>query len=482
MEDKGGGSPSPMFNINDSGISDITPNDSSNIGYIEISHNESNTVMEQDTEVRVLTGNKKKVLVKYSYRCKGPFEVYLESNLENKNIGNSHNLALAKFVYDLGINDVQKILKKGKNRISVCFKNYLSANKFLEQLENDGRYNVFIPNNRVTCKGIIKQVDLDFDTNLIKKYISSNINEIDILDVRRLKRRKMLDNNTSEYVDTGTICITFSGTSLPREISICGLIYAVTPYILPVVQCFKCLLFGHTQKLCKGKEKCQNCSILLEKHNKEMCLKKCMHCNSSFHNSLDRSCPEFLRQKNIKELMSLENKTFFEASECIPKLSHQVKKFPSPNFRANDFPSLKLKENNILTTEINERRNVYKNANPAPLYSQISQTPKRRKQSGSPSRNSPNQTEINKCLISPNGRSPQSFLSSSPMLSRTNLNNTHSTPQEEREALQAKCLEDIRKVASFLSLNDKVQVLNFMTQLKGISCNIVSDEYNSQSE
>lgn len=69
--------------------------------------------------------------------------------------------------------------------------------------------------------------------------------------------RKVLMGETGdkiEYLPTSTIMITFEGVVLPRYISISYLSFPVTPYLPPVTQCYKCLIFGHTSTQCKGKK------------------------------------------------------------------------------------------------------------------------------------------------------------------------------------------------------------------------------------
>lgn len=75
--------------------------------------------------------NKVKALILYNYSNTGPFEVYMESKDNNQNLGNLHNVSLAKFVFDLNLSDLQKFVRKGKNIISVQFKTYQAANNFV---------------------------------------------------------------------------------------------------------------------------------------------------------------------------------------------------------------------------------------------------------------------------------------------------------------------------------------------------------------
>ncbi|KAG5894819.1 hypothetical protein JTB14_008309 [Gonioctena quinquepunctata] len=78
---------------------------------------------------------------------------------------------IAKTVLDMKLTDVKKINKKGKNRISVEFKTFQAANELAknEELKKKG-YDVFIPINKVTCKGIVKPLDKEFSDEILKEY------------------------------------------------------------------------------------------------------------------------------------------------------------------------------------------------------------------------------------------------------------------------------------------------------------------------
>lgn len=81
----------------------------------------------------------------------------------------------------------------------------------------------------------------------------------------------------------------FTGIRIPREVTTCGLIFPVSPYILPVVQYFNCSLYGHIQKLGRSKGRCTNCAAL--KHTNDSY--EVMKCGGCDHNSLSRTCLEY---------------------------------------------------------------------------------------------------------------------------------------------------------------------------------------------
>ena len=82
----------------------------------------------------------------------GLFQVIVQSSLTNKNIGNYSILSIAKEIFNLNLENIKNIERKGRNRVSVEFKTYRSANDLLvnnKLLEKN--FEIFIPGNLVTC-------------------------------------------------------------------------------------------------------------------------------------------------------------------------------------------------------------------------------------------------------------------------------------------------------------------------------------------
>ncbi|CAH1995688.1 unnamed protein product [Acanthoscelides obtectus] len=251
----------------------------------------------------------------------GPFIVFVEA-MEGTGIqvGQRRYLQLAKDLFQLNLTNIKRIQVKGRNRLGVEFLDYKSANSFANKELNG--YNIYIPFNKVTCKGIIRQVDTSFP---IEEIISAIESPMKVLDAKRLNRKTIVDGIT-KYTPTGTIPITFQGTVRPRDVSIYYLLFLVFTYIPPVTQFFFCLTYGHTKTHCKGKRRCFNCSN--PEHNEEFedfhCHRKCYHCDSLEHRSNSKDCPEYKRQEKIKQPMIFENISYFEANELCPETNQNT--------------------------------------------------------------------------------------------------------------------------------------------------------------
>lgn len=363
------------------------------------------------------TGDEKKTIDKkreqifYSENSNGPFIVFVESGTTQEvNIGKYSYMKLAKTIFDMKLNNIIRIRNKGNHKIGVEFDNYLSANAFISnKVLLDKGLNSYIPFNMVTCKGIVRRVDPELDIKEIKYLISSKFK---ILDIKRLNR-KVIDENGVQYKPTGTLLITFEGTILPKYLNISYISFPVLPFVPRVTQCFKCQYFGHTENQCKGKKKCVSCS---EAHSEEQEYKECkkvlcFHCKSISHKSNNKDCPEYKRQKNIKEKMAFDNVSFYDASLYFPKPDYNsINGDGVVRFRGEDFPSMK-KNSQVQNSEnitVKDRSQVH--------FSNIIKTKRSFATASRENKNTKkrivqntkdNKDEYNEIWVNPNGRIPQ---------------------------------------------------------------------------
>lgn len=381
----------------------------------------------------------------YSNTDKGPYELFVESSKDN--LGNYSFLSIAKNILNLKLEGIKDIKKRGKNRIGIVVDsgqraNELIVNNSFKQLGLEA----YIPYNRTSVKGVVKYVDKNFTEEELLQFTKVDNREIKIREVKRITIR---DRRSTEikYVPSLSVIFTFTGINIPREVKICGIPFRVVPYIGPVLQCFNCLLYGHTKKRCKGKMKCNTCS----KHQHEgSCDKYCIFCRSTEHSSIEKKCPEFERQKTIKYTMAVENITYYEAME----------KFPRPNKefynRSEDFPSLhKYNPPNQITIPerrlaipVTPRHSTYKEA--------MSPSTSDKRKRKIPRINSFDREEENSILIAPNGRWPTNR--SAPYnLQTPNSNNVRDLVHNESEGT-------LIGLIARLSEEQKQHLINTITQ------------------
>lgn len=183
-------------------------------------------------------------------------------------------------------------------------------------------------------------VDTFFSEDYLKKYIES---DVQVVDVRRMKKRVNDREGNSIQVDRQSVVLSFLGSTIPNRVIINSVVFPVERYVYPVVQCFNCLFYGHTAKLCKAKQRCKGCSeVMIEGHTCEVAT-YCIHCKSSDHVSINRKCPQYTRQMNIKKIMSAEN-MFLKEAEKLSNNPSYAKIATSNRFsilaNSDNFPSL----------------------------------------------------------------------------------------------------------------------------------------------
>lgn len=279
--------------------------------------------------------------ISYNEKDKGPFVVMVENT---NNTGSSlHPMDLGKKLFSWGV-QVKNISKKGFNKVGITCHNFMEANNFLfnPQLNANGIIS-YIPQNFLTCKGIIKNVSSSINEEDLIQYAVSTSK---IIEARRLNR-KLVEGKSISYVPSNTILLTFDGKKKPDEISIFACFAKVHPYIQPLNECHNCLRFGHSMRVCKSKTRCSNCG---DSHNNDSCSNatKCVFCHEE-HQAFYKECKEYNRQSKLRELMTFHELSYLEAAKLCPPL---IKNPSKDNFTRNpqSFPILTQSPHNNVTT------------------------------------------------------------------------------------------------------------------------------------
>lgn len=160
-------------------------------------------------------------------------------------------------------------------------------------------------------KGIIRCAEFKGMTD---DDLSDELSEQGVTEVKRIRIYK---NGTHE--DTNTFILTFGTHTLPKFITAGYLRLPVSHYIPQPLRCYKCQKFGHHKEKCRGTELCQVCSE--EGHNQRDCKKPpcCRNCKGS-HPSYDKTCPTWIKEKEITKVKTEQNISYPEARRlCEPK-------------------------------------------------------------------------------------------------------------------------------------------------------------------
>lgn len=125
--------------------------------------------------------------------------------------------------------------------------------------------------------------------------------------------KKILKKNNNELQETGLVILKFSCSHLPSEINIGYQKIRIRPYIPLPLRCRKCQKYGHLSSYCTANQVCINCSETYHlKNDEEICTlpKCCINCKNwnqnCNHSSIDKTCPTFLREKEIQAIITLE--------------------------------------------------------------------------------------------------------------------------------------------------------------------------------
>lgn len=223
-------------------------------------------------------------------------------------------------------NNIQGIVngslkRLGRNRIGLSFANFEQANSFLshEKFVNDN-FKAFIPTFNVTRMGVIRGVPSDMSDEEVIANISVPIGCGPIIKIRRFKK-KIFINNTTQFVNTGTIVATFDGQVLPTRVFMCYTALPVDLYIYPTIQCYNCCRYGHVKNQCRSTPRCYKCG---QGHTGDSCSVDeedywCIMCKG-YHEAINKKCLEHSRQKAIKETMSKSCISYIEATKMHPTI------------------------------------------------------------------------------------------------------------------------------------------------------------------
>lgn len=274
----------------------------------------------------------------YRHNDQGPFIVFMETLTTNRDSKPINDIRMGKLMKAKKLmNDIIELRQTGRHRIKISFSNKHSANQLINDInlvtEN---LKAFIPSQFIQRIGIVKNIETDLSNEELIENIKCPDN-IDIKETNRFFRTIKTSGKDDKKVPLTTVKLIFLGQKLPEFVYIYNVKRKVQPYIFSVTQCFKCLRYGHTKKNCKSKtSNCQNCGEIHEATNgKCERQQKCVNCKEQ-HISVNNECTEYIRQRAIKNIMSLKNLSFGEANEEFPKIRNSFSLLEN----VDDFPAL----------------------------------------------------------------------------------------------------------------------------------------------
>lgn len=224
--------------------------------------------------------------------------------------------ALAKLFKSHNISNITKVKYINPYKVSVEFNSDTSAKELTSCqhfLELGWRFQC--PFEVGLSYGVIKHIELGLsDKELLESITAPNS---EVVSVKRLKRRI---TGESGWTESESVRVAFKGSFLPTYLCIFGMKVKVDPYLFPVTQCSRCWRYGHTHLMCPStRVYCPKCG---GKHdNCETTTFKCVNCALD-HIALNRSCPIYLKEKKIREIMAELNVSYRTAvSKYVPPVN-----------------------------------------------------------------------------------------------------------------------------------------------------------------
>ncbi|KAJ0169460.1 hypothetical protein K1T71_005583 [Dendrolimus kikuchii] len=221
------------------------------------------------------------------------FKVFVQG-LRSEKIGNKSPIYLNHiFSSSPEIKGVASIHRVNANKIVLIFKQYNTANNFLNNTDFLQRHNIkaFIPAAQIEKTGIIRFVPANISNKDLYTKLSSRFEIIAI--------RRFIKKVNNQRVPLQTVSITFLSNVLPDTVQYDLFSYRVFDYVPPLQQCYRCLKFNHSAKICNGKQRCSCCGgehIYREcDRPNDLC---CANCSGP-HLAISKLCP--IKMKKIEE-------------------------------------------------------------------------------------------------------------------------------------------------------------------------------------
>ena len=174
----------------------------------------------------------------------------------------------------------------------------------------------YAPLNR--SRGVIRDKQRDFD-DLKEEELQKELESQGVTHVKRISIRK-----NGQTIHTQTYIISFDMPTPPQKLKIGYYSIKVDLFIPNPLRCFKCHKFGHTSNTCKSQVQCcYKCGS--NSHSCEECNKEahCINCEGN-HFSSSKSCPIYLKEKEIQKLKTEKRIAYPEARRLYNSLHPSI--------------------------------------------------------------------------------------------------------------------------------------------------------------
>lgn len=157
-----------------------------------------------------------------------------------------------------------------------------------------------------SSKGIVRSRDL---RDCSDEEVLDALRPSGVVHVKRIMSKK---DGTS--LPTNTLILTFSKPTPPKFIKAAYLSLSVETFIPNPLRCFNCQKFGHGKNSCTHAAVCARCGKA--GHMDPDCQEHphCVNCSGP-HPAFSRDCPEWVKQRSIIQIKTVQNVSFGEAKQ-----------------------------------------------------------------------------------------------------------------------------------------------------------------------
>lgn len=310
--------------------------DGDNAGFMEVRKKLKRTVPAEAVPIPD-TNDKYKPFIKPNYKRMYPdksshseFAVFLESLSPQEQLGNKDPISVQKLI-SKNIKGQYEMSRASAQKLKIVFKQATDANDLLSNvlaLEKIG-IKAFIPSAFVEKVGVIQHVSTELSNEELFRKLSG---ENEIVAVRRFMKKV-----DGEMEPLKTVTVTFVTDVLPQCVYLDHWRMPVNTYVPPVMQCYRCMKFNHTAKVCKNQQVCSVCS---GDHQYKDCTNedniKCSNCGGA-HLAISKMCPVKMQRiaKQKQNIQSYANvirdySKSFPALPVLQQAPQQTQKQPTP--------------------------------------------------------------------------------------------------------------------------------------------------------
>ncbi|KAI5724384.1 uncharacterized protein LOC113466697 isoform X2 [Diaphorina citri] len=133
--------------------------------------------------------------------------------------------------------DAVEIRRFNRSKILVVRTSSFTANEIVMNERMRNTYNPFVPFNYVNRVGILRDVDEDFDDNLLLESIDAR--QFRVKSVQRLNRKVVSPTREVSYVKSRSVKVIFDGQDIPSHVFLFYCKIECAPFIQRVVQCYQ---------------------------------------------------------------------------------------------------------------------------------------------------------------------------------------------------------------------------------------------------